>query len=613
MHLSYSEVFDKYYATRTLLMPMHSAMNTDMQYVEASADLHAKRMEMYLAAFPAGYMPKIPGIGWVAVMIGLSNIMNGEPMTAHVDIPDTGRGPDGRVSDAQAEREKGLRAAYQGLLHSIAYNPSINPFYAAAQKMVEMGMAVIAYPMADDTIWPPYPLMRRGKRREPEDGNTREERLVSQWRWKRARSLPWDVYSVDPRDFFFDPYHDPPTWVIERKMVSPAELVAKYPEAMGEHRTLSGETVPSGELIIYVDEDEYGVYYDGVPLLKKHGDGGIAKNEWGVIWYKMALSGWGTTDSRAPWEYRAAGVIRHNRAAIDMKITDINVMEVIRRETAFPGVGIEGQGADGKVKAEQEGESYKRGQAQIWYHSNEVKDHLLAVPEVPQVIFNQLSVTDALLEMGLGPEILTGQPANEPAIAQRTRLSVAQQRFKASRENFQQLVANVLGDLGHIIKHNLGKDHEITAWAMMGGKRVPIKIDPDQIEDEIFLSVDASPPTKADRAFQLTEDERLLGLGAIDMQEFRQRQGIENGDEIDERNIKKAIIDGLIPIASQVAGNLIMGEQPGLEEQARMEQAEEGLPPNTNGARPDAEFFGDGNDVQREVGQQMAPFIEGRV
>lgn len=506
------------------LAPAHDEIRIDFAYFHSAVTFWRTQLAAYIAKseyFPEGFILKTPPLAKFGVERAVNNVMTGAIPIPTVQYPsyeeaepeDEAGGP--RSKSAQARR---LEQAFYGILSHIARTKGQNPLRDMMTKLFAVGIGILAYPMDRHTYPdPPFGVDGKGNPRLGRNTPANREKL-RQWKMQRERGLPWSVRSVNPLNCYFDPFNDPPEWVIEERKVNGRVLAAQYgKEAEFGHREQSW----TGTLKEFCSPEYYGVFLDNKPLLDGK-DGadleGFAPNPVGKLWYEFAWAGMGDEQEHAEMVYRMQGLIRPNRPAVDMLITAINVLEAIRRVNAFPTIGFEPMNPNGRAEdmSTKEIEDFRVTNS-TWVHKV-WKQHLLELPQVPEALMRDFVEGEKLFEMGFGPDVLSGKWRDETASGQLVRLEQARAPLLPGKASGEQAVANMLTNMALQTRDQIGERME--RWAKIQGRNMRVRLDPKDIHDDMMVEVDFTPPTQQERTARYQLLEGKYKAGAISLRRF---------------------------------------------------------------------------------------------
>ena len=406
---------------------------------------------------------------------------------------------------------KRVEQGFYGILSHIATTKGQNPLRDMMTKVFATGLGILAYPLDRHTYPdPPFGVDSNGAPRKGRATVANREKL-RMWKRARARGLPWSVRSVNPLNCLFDVFEDPPTWMIEQRLVNGRVIAEQYGKAADFHNVAESWT---GTLVEYCDPECYGVFLNDKPLLDG-GNDGFVKNPTGQLWYEFAWSGMGDEHEAGEMVYKMQGLIRQNRAAVDIIITALNVLEAIRRVNAFPTIGFEPiNPSNVQPLPEKELEEFKISNS-VWVHQY-WKQHLLEMPHVPEALIRDFEEGLRLYEMGFGPDVLSGKWRDETASGQLVRLEQARAPLLPGKASGEQAVSNMLEKMADQIKHRM--DEPLDRW--ISGTRERVRLDPRDIDDDMLVTVDFTPPTEQEKVSRYQLLEGKYKAGAISLKRF---------------------------------------------------------------------------------------------
>lgn len=577
---------------------LHDDMEGDEDYILSSADTWQDRLKSQMPDFPPGFVVKYPGIAFAAVQRVVNLVLAG-------NVPNVTAGlPEGLHNDPEEARKhkEELEQGINGLLWAIATYSPVVPWREMAVHAGGLGLGVLTYPI-DRSQWPPHPYKRRdGKIVIPDTPQAR--RKVRQWEFKRSRAIPWNVRTVHPTHVYFDADHAVPQWFILEEPVSPASMKREYP-----HLTLSDTTQLTSKRVQYITDEWYAIYVDREPALTaKDGvdDEGVAPNRLGMTWLEMFWPCMGQADREGNLTYKYKGIVRDARAGFDKFIIDFNIMEAVRMLYGLPDYEIIGPD---KEQAEAEFRNVHVGGAQKIVHGERFTLRPTQLPTLPPIVLTDLETARMVLDILIGPEVLSGIFRSEPAEKEENRRNIAMAQFRPFKENLDQGLAAMLTKMLYQIKDEL--DEEIAYPAQIMGKQVFASLKPERIPYGLKLTVDTTPPGDRERAQNYQRDQQMRADGVITTAEFRSRQGIYNSDEIDDAILEEMLMKHpiIIDANAQFISQVLLTELTETDQAVREEAAGQGLPlpprPSPNGSRPA------GAGMEAPVMPARAPMVGG--
>lgn len=566
---TFKEIKDELGVRRSTFSSMHEEMRRDEVFLNATSVWQSGDLEQYVSSIPAGKRLQVPPTAIDAVNIQLNQVMVGETAGISVLLPPGVHRDPRRMQQAKEDLEKKLQA----LAWAIDTSRTESPLRQFMFDSLGLGLGVISHATAWDR-WKPEPFVGKdGVRRKPR--NAHERSVYRQWELSRQRTIPWDVKAIPPRRCFFDPWHDPPEDVIVEEQVSVRAYAARYPQ-LGQHWGADKK----GTLLTFCSMDEYGLWLDDIPLLKKK-DGaqpdGVAENTSGVMWYKFAWSGFGHQSHDGNWVHRGKGVLRDARDVIAMYIAAINQLEVIRSVYAFPP--LEGIGPT-QAQAEQEMRGMAWGPGQQFAHSDAVRIAVMQMPQVPQAVFQSIQSHQQLLEIHFGPEILRGVvSAGETLGGQASRLAQAKAPLRTAQNSGEQAFAALLMDICHTISEEANRIGPLVLPDRVGDI---VELGPDDMIPGMRILVDFAPPGRDDKVRQEVERYDKLRLKIMS-----RRTVMASDAEIDNVDEELAEIDSDALMETPGVQELL-GRAAGEQVQRELEAAGQLAPPAPPAPAPPA-------------------------
>jgi hypothetical protein len=556
----------------------HAAVQKDQYWVRAGEGEWREELADYLelSGFPKNFKLKTPAIAKFSVDTAVANVMTGYKPVIRVLLP-------GRESTARLAAQERLERGYEGLNHAVVTSKTENPFRQMMWHCLAYGLGVIASPPASKLVWPEPPFGRDGKGKPREGRTARQRQMFARWERQRMRGLPWDVRVVHPLNAFFDPDHDPPRWMVERRRVSIDAMRQQFPRV-----ALAGSGVdPVHELLIYCDADWYACYLDEQPLLDSQ-DGadedGVAPNPCGDLWYDFAWSGMGDVSDDGNYVHRMKGIIRDNIPAFKMYITELNVIEAIRKVNAFPtlnlrpGPRVQSLQDLMTEQAIKEADALGFGPGKVW-RSLYWEVAPLALPDVTQALMAAFDESRRLIEIGVGPSVLRGEWRDETASGQLTRLEQARTPLLPAKASGEQAVSNMYWKMGYQLKEVYRE--ALTRYTVQAGKRVLGELRPEDIDIRMQIEVDFTPPTQAEIAAKQSLLLERAGAGGVSLRRLVTLDDTPVDDP--ESEIADIMADRLLQawVASPAALQLVTqgpGQEPGGAPQEGMPLPQEGMP-----------------------------------
>lgn len=507
--MTHTDVEEMLEERRDTLSDLHTEMEIDERFVNASARWGDNSMADYLTGLPKeGYRAKVPPLALNAVTVNLNQTTTAETPSVKVLLPPRQPG-DRRNRDALKKQAEDLEKALQALLWYLDTSSAESPIHSLMFNGVGYGLGVLAFPIAWDR-WPDDPfLVADGRRRKPVGAD--ELRREQQWLAKRARGLPWSIKNIHPRRAFFDTDHELPENMITEEDVPLRSYARRYPHLKDK---LSGKLRGTGKLVTYVSEEEYGLWLDGhACLTDKDGanESGVAPNRTGVLWYSQVMPAMGQRSYDNEFVYSVKGILRDARDLLGMKMSAINQMSVITGTYAFPGKNIHGPSEE---EAEDAARRHRYGPGVVNYYGPGFVVDTDSVPDIPRAVLQMIEQLDQLIEVHLGPRILRGAyDADATATQSSQRLAQAKAPLRRAIASGQDAVADMLMKFCRMIKSDL---NGILFPSKAGDALMELRA--KDIPDGIRILVDFTPPTHEDLVAEMVDRRERLGLELISKQ-----------------------------------------------------------------------------------------------
>ena len=459
----------------------------DDNFIEATTEWLSDLLKLYIDGFPEGFRLKALPLAWLYVENAKDSVMAGEipEVTASLQLED-----DADPSDELERRRKVTEQFYRAFLTEVATRTTNNPFSELLRKQYGPGMGVLSFPW-DEAVW--------------------------QNREKLQDIFPWRVETIDPRNIWPDPHHDPPRdYIIEDDLPN---TVAKerYPD-------LNLPEVGRVKRLIYCSEFEYAVYIDDEPVLG--GEDGVVDNPLGMLWYEMALSGLGQQradrDPVTLWK----GLVRGVRGIISMITTNYNIVEANKFQESFGTIQVEAETVD---EAQEVWDKLTIGPQEGVPTRLGVRIHRIFQESIGQgTIWEQQELT-RWAEILMGGQLQSGNYREQTASGLAQRVSLQQGPYQSAKVSNEQAIANMLRKVTRYYKTHIA---EAFSLRLSQGKRIRFK--PDDLLDDLHIEVNLRPVTPADRKITADQDLREYTAGIISLPEYRRRQHILNGKQMDE-------------------------------------------------------------------------------
>lgn len=549
---------------RRILQPMMDAQATDELWFEAGTSEKARRaVADLIPGLPksAKWTTQLIPLAYLGTMVGVNQVHVGETIEVAWHIPETIFDAEGKVISGPGYTEEERKVRERKISHWLTALVRVLDTYGVDSiirelviKLIGLGEGAVSYSLAWDRYpEPPFGYQGRGKRKkEREPGpDAEEQRAWEGYLREKARVFPFEVIPIHPTTLYFDPFHSIPYDYIREEKISWARATERLPELA--NRIPSGTTDAYATRITYASPQWRGQWIENEPITKASPGhrvvDGVTENTSGLPLHRMAFGGFGSNNKDGDYVAKGKGIIRDGRDLIALKIATLNKIHRIEGVTAFPPFIV--TGPDPAIRAKIR-ESVTYGPGESIDIPDNYKIEFFPEMKIAQALFSQDSMADRLLEQHFGPLLQRGaaQPG-ETAEGQRTRFTIASAIYRSAEQAGQQLVAALLADLLWLVKYELRERCPI-----MGGDKSVESIVPEDIDDGGWPSVDFTPATEDEKAFQREGVQKDLQAGIITPQEAAEALGYDD-PEGHSRDVRvQKVVDVILEAVAQAAGQM---------------------------------------------------------
>ena len=558
---------------------LHAHMERDATLWEAT-DRLTSRLRSSIRGFPSDLPIMLLPIAQYAVDNFKTGVLSGETPKVTVKVAKGATGFSGVTrEECQTLMQDFSQALTEWAFH---HGTTESPIVDSVDQCGAIGAGVLSAYL-DKSLYPKPPAV----------GKT-DENAWKRYEMQRKTTIPFEIRSIPPRNVMWDLEHDPPRDVIVVEKVSAQSMAARYPDIAAERGWLDKGAEREIERIEYQSDEDVCVLVDDWPVE------GPKQNPWGRQWIAVALSGLG----KQSWDYdpavRVQGVLRRIHDMVIETHVVYNTKIALRQKRGFPGVDFEG--TDDAEKERTRGE-YEDGPGAKNIMYGDTKAVAQPVAQIPEWFFSLDEDNRRFLEMAVGTPSQRGAYQTDNATVNAQNLDRAISLWQIGGAALEQQWAQCLMNLFHQIKMDMESDQDLYLPGMAEDGLV--MINPDYIpETGLQITVDYAPPTLQERAAQLQTDQALLESGAIDMDEFRRRQGIDDGETIDYRRKKRTLAEStfITEVAAKVAAQRIEERFALAEESTRVKSAGRGVIQPREPQRPEPSMNGSGEFLPQLAG-----------
>lgn len=537
----------------TVFGNLHTEMETDEEFIQATDQWAADLMSPYMRAFPKDFKPRAVGLARLAMLAMANNLMNSETPKVEVMI-DRGSGVTGYEDTAAMMQTWGV-----AFLH--AYRPQL---WMAAKHVGGLGTAWVYYGVDKDK----YP-------KEPDTG---DEEAWQQWEAERRKVKVVDLRVIHPRRVYWDDAHEEPQDVLFEEEISPAAAAVAYPD---HDWTITDSERKTLKRVIYCSPTQYGVWVDNVPVTvgPNVGEDGMADNPYGEMWCSYAFSGLGMPAFDGDLVHEVQGNVRQGRGVIASALVAFNRLEVLGVTGAMPGRDFKG-GAS--VDRDEVMKNYRVGPLAMNDMGGEslaeaVQVEVQPVVDMPQFTRDQSVLIEQYLNLTYGNDFLRGLPTVDNATVNAQNIDLAQRVYGAAVASFDAMCADILTKVFGFIRDSMEsvQDLFLPDGKADGGH---VRLTPSRIPKRGYrVKVDMTPPSMSERQASLENDRVLKQELGFDASWLAKRQGIENFDEERQKGDERKLIEATADAAATVINEYITQKLPERLGIVRREEVADGV------------------------------------
>ena len=283
-----------------------------------------------------------------------------------------------------------LKRFYEALLNWIERQSPISPFREAAKQLPAYGTLIGKF-IHDETILGNEPEQL------PDESEEDLKARRKEWNELRKLDMPYSLTIRNPINVTFDPFNDPPMWVMEitEKFVYEVERIyPKWPNAKNvrAHRTV--------EVIEYWEDEQRSVMINRESAF---GEADLVPNEAGFHPYIIIGSGLGIDDSGNNLNRRYVSILRYIKSVLMSESRNYSMQDIVIKAGAWPIRIAEGERAN-----EMPDIKLEYGTIQPLPPGVTIKD---LTPQIPDtVIFSAISIANNIISSAASPRVLRGLP-----------------------------------------------------------------------------------------------------------------------------------------------------------------------------------------------------------
>ncbi len=389
-----------------------------------------------------------------------------------------------RNTDTAAGTEQAikLRRFYEALLNWIEDQFTVSPFRTSVKHLAGIGLATWRFDF-DKKRHPTRPTRNQF---EFEDDFMK---AMEEWRQTREENLPFTLRVLHPTEVFFDPFHDPPEWAIQKSQRYVYDAMRLYPawgNPMGRKRS------DKVEILEFWDSHIRAVSVDKRPALKTRDGDGILHHRHGIHPFIIGGSGLGYEDAEKKAEYRYSGFIRIIRDVLRSESRNFSVQDIVLKAGAWPIRTATGEQANQVANMKLE-----FGKIHPIPEGVELGELAPSLP--PAIIFQALQMSNQIISGATAPRVARGgqTPGLRSGFDRQVALGQATLRYQPLADSTERMMSQLLRNAGFLMERVIKEPISIAIGAQQdeflrvsgndfkGHHAVKVKINVLEPSDEI--------------------------------------------------------------------------------------------------------------------------------
>lgn len=388
--------------------------------------------------------------------------------------------PRRNVGEAGTKQALVLKRFYEALLTWLERQSPVSPFRESAKQLPAYGNLIAKF-VVDNTRIGLEPV-REGGESDDEFDERRKE-----WQELRKLNMPFTLSIINPLEVMFDPFHDPPMWVIEVTKKFVYDLKRTYPEWANPKNRKPHDTA---DVVEYWDDDHFTVMIDDASAFGPEKE--FMPNEAGFHPYIILGSGLGIDASDHSPEKRYVSLIRHIKGVLESESRNYSMQDIIIKAGAWP-IRI----ATGERTNEMPDIKLEFGQIQPMPPGMEISELTPQLP--PAMVFNAMTLANGIISNAASPRVLRGlsSPGTESGFDRQLQLGEARLKFGSLEQAMNQFLTQICIMAGRymekVVKHPVSvaagatQDEfvDVTGRTFNGHHAVSVTINVLEPEDEV--------------------------------------------------------------------------------------------------------------------------------
>lgn len=393
-----------------------------------------------------------------------------------------------QVPRRSTETEKGteqalkLRRFYESLLNWLEDQFTVSPFRMAVKHMSGVGLSTWRFDF-DKQRHPDRPT--RNQFELEDDFN---EAMI-EWRQTREENLPFALRVLHPTEVYFDPFHDPPEWAIQKSMRYVYDAERIYPHWGNPNGKKRSDKV---EILDFWDAHFRAVSIDKKPGLKTRNGEGILQHRWGIHPFIIGGSGLGYEDADKSAATRYSGFIRIIRDVLRSESRNFSIQDIVLKAGAWPQRTATGEQANQVANIK-----WEYGKIHPIPEGVEIGELAPSLP--PQIVYSALQIANQIISGATAPRVARGlqQPGLRSGFDRQVALGQSTLRYQPLADSTEHMMSQLLRNAGFLMERVIKEPISIAIGAQQdeflrvsgndfkGHHAVKVKINVLEPSDEI--------------------------------------------------------------------------------------------------------------------------------
>lgn len=393
-----------------------------------------------------------------------------------------------QVPRRSTETEKGteqalkLRRFYESLLNWLEDQFTVSPFRQSVKHLAGVGLSTWRFDF-DKQRHPDRPL-----RHQFETEDDFNEAMI-EWRQTREENLPFALRILHPTEVYFDPFHDPPEWAIQKSMRYVYDAERIYPHWSNPNGKKRSDKV---EILDFWDTHFRAVSIDKKPALKTRNGEGILQHRWGITPFIIGGSGLGYEDADKSAASRYSGFIRIIRDVLRSESRNFSIQDIVLKAGAWPQRTATGEQANQVANIK-----WEYGKVHPIPEGVEIGELAPSLP--PQIVYSALQIANQIISGATAPRVARGlqQPGLRSGFDRQVALGQSTLRYQPLADSTEHMMSQLLRNAGFLMERVIKEPISIAIGAQQdeflrvsgndfkGHHAVKVKINVLEPSDEI--------------------------------------------------------------------------------------------------------------------------------